>query len=144
VHFLLALPVLLLFLILEGGQLTGAMLVLPLVIALQFILTLSLAYPAATFHVRFRDMQYLLNVLLQLLFYLTPVFYDATAIPAHYQPLYRLNPMALLIDAYRAILLRGELPDCRALLVLGVLTAGLLALSYMVFMRESSRFVEEL
>jgi lipopolysaccharide transport system permease protein len=120
------------------------MLVLPLVIALQFILILSLVYPAATFHVRFRDMQYILNVLLQLLFYLTPVFYDATAIPAHYQLLYRLNPMALLIGAYRAILLRGELPDCLSLLVLGVLTTGLLALSYMVFMRESSRFVEEL
>lgn len=144
IHFLLALPILLLFLMLGGGRLTSVILVLPLVIAIQFILTLGLAYLIATFQVTFRDTQYLLGVLLQLFFFLTPIFYDASAIPARYQPLYRLNPMVHLLNAYRAILIQGELPDCLSLLVLSVFVAGFLFLSYMILKRASYHFVEEL
>jgi lipopolysaccharide transport system permease protein len=144
IHFLLALPVLGLFLVLDGSRITSAMLALPLVMALQFIWTLSLAYLLATFHVTFRDTQYLLGVLLQLLFYLTPIFYEISAIPAPYQALYRLNPMMHIIDAYRAILLHGKLPEHVASLgVLGLLAIGLLIFGYGHFTRVSYRFVEE-
>jgi lipopolysaccharide transport system permease protein len=144
IHFLLALPVLLLFLVLGGGRLTGAILMLPLVILLQFLLVLGLGYLVATVQVTFRDTQHLLGVLLRLLFYLTPVFYDASMVPARYQTLYRLNPMFHLITAYRAILIQGNLPDLRALLALGVLVGVLLWLGHTVFTRASYRFVEEL
>ena len=145
IHFLLALPVLVLFLMLDGSPVTSALGALPVVIALQFILTLGLAYLVATFHVTFRDTQYLLNVLLNLLFYLTPVFYEASAIPARYQSLYWLNPMVSLIDAYRTILAHGTLPNhLISLLVLGLCATALLVYGYVTFMRASYRFVEEL
>jgi lipopolysaccharide transport system permease protein len=136
--------VLWLFLALDGSHITSAMLALPLVIALQFICTLSLAYFMATFHVAFRDMQYLLGVLLQLLFYVSPIFYEASTIPARYQTLYRLNPMVHLVDAYRAILMHGVLPESLwPLLILGLLASGLLLVGYQHFTRISYRFVEE-
>ncbi len=144
IHFLLALPILFIFLFFDGYHLTSAILALPLVIMLQFILTLSLAYLVAPFHVRFRDTNYLLGILLMLVFYLTPVFYDAATIPARYQMLYRLNPMVNLLGAYRHILIQGELPNLQSLLVLYAISAGLLSLGYMVFMRAHYRFVEEL
>jgi ABC-type polysaccharide/polyol phosphate export permease len=144
IHFLLALPILLLFVLIAGIHLTSAILMLLVVIALQFLLTLSLAYLVATFHVTFRDTQHLLGVLLLLLFYLTPVFYTASAVPEPYQWLYFLNPMAHLIGAYRTILIQGEPPGYLMLLSLGVVSAGLLGLGYTVFMRASYRFVEEL
>jgi lipopolysaccharide transport system permease protein len=144
IHFLLALPVPLLFLLLGGGRLTPTLLALPLVIALQFLLILGLGYLAATANVTFRDTQHLLVVFFMLLFYLTPVFYDANAIPARYQILYRLNPMFHLITAYRAILIQGDLPDFRALLPLAALVGMLLWLGHSVFQRTSYRFVEEL
>jgi len=144
IHFLLALPILLLFLVLGGARLTSAILVLPLVTVLQFLLILSLGYLAATVHVTFRDTQHILGVFLMLLFYLTPVFYDASILPARYQAFYRLNPMMHLITAYRAILIHGNLPDLGALLALGVLVGVLLWLGHMVFKRASTRFVEEL
>ena len=100
---------------------------------------------AAPIHVRFRDTQYLLGVLLNLWFYLTPIFYDASSLPASYQSLYRLNPMVHLIDAYRAILVRGVLPEhLMSLLLLGLFATGLLACSYATFVRASSHFAEEL
>jgi lipopolysaccharide transport system permease protein len=144
IHFLLALPVPLLFLLLGGGRLTPTLLALPFVIGLQFLLILGLGYLAATANVTFRDTQHLLVVFFMLLFYLTPVFYDANAVPARYHVLYRLNPMFHLITAYRAILIQGELPDFRALLPLAALVGVLLWLGHSVFQRASYRFVEEL
>lgn len=142
-HFLLALPILLLFLTIEGRPMSSAVLSLPIVIIIQFVITLSLANVLAALHVTFRDTQYLLGVLLLLGFYLTPVFYDASAIPLRYQAIYRLNPMVHLVDAYRAILLKGSLPDPMSLLGLSLMAIGLLVVGYKIFVRASYRFVEE-
>jgi lipopolysaccharide transport system permease protein len=144
IHFLLALPILLVLSIRGDMQFTTAILVMPLVIALQLTLTLGLAYLIASLHVTFRDTQYLLGVLLQMLFFLTPVFYDTSTIPERYRFLYRLNPMVHLLDAYRAILMRGELPDPLSLAALGVISGCLLYFGYLMFKRASYFFVEEL
>jgi lipopolysaccharide transport system permease protein len=116
---------------------------LPVVMVLQFILTLSLAYAVATFHVSFRDTQYLLGVLLQMLFFLTPIFYDATAIPDRYRWLLNLNPMTYLVDAYRGVLGIGGLPNWRSLCGFGIGSMIMLLLGYAVFMRARYRFVED-
>jgi lipopolysaccharide transport system permease protein len=144
VHFLLALPILFAFLRLHGSPLTGTVLMLPLVVALQFALTMSLAYLVAALHVTFRDMQYLVGLGLQLLMFLTPVFYDAARVPALERGPYRMNPMVHLCDAYRAILIHGEFPDATSLLVLGACVVGLLAAGRVIFTRASDRFVEEI
>jgi lipopolysaccharide transport system permease protein len=144
IHFLFALPILLLFLMFGGIQLTNAIAALPLVIGIQFLLTLSLAYLVATIHVTFRDTQYLLGIVLMLGFYLTPVFYEASVIPARSQLLYHLNPMVDLLGAYRAILIEGEFPNAFPLLVISAFAVGLLWLTYTIFMRASYKFAEEL
>jgi lipopolysaccharide transport system permease protein len=144
IHFLLALPILFVFLFLGGVGLTGAVMVLPLVIALQFILTLSLAYFTATFYVTFRDTQHLLGVVLNLLFFLTPIFYKSSDLPAQYKAFYRLNPMVHLIEAYRAILLYGQLPNGIDLLALSLPAIVVLALGYYVFRKASDHFVDHL
>jgi lipopolysaccharide transport system permease protein len=144
VHFVLALPVLLLFLVAAGIPLTRSILALPLVIIIQFIFILSLAFLLATVHVTFRDTQYLLNILLMLAFYLTPVLYDSTAIPQRFYLIYLLNPMYHFINAYRAILLHGVWPDFIALGLVGAAASVLLLLGYWYFIITSFQFVEEL
>ena len=104
VHFLLALIVLLPFLALTGHQLTPALLLLPVLIAIQFVLSLGLGYLTAPLQVVLRDTQHTLGVIMMLGFYLTPVFYDLKAVPSEYLRLYYCNPMVTLIDAYRDIL----------------------------------------
>ena len=144
VHFLLALPVLALFLLLTGIQLQATALLLPAIILIQFFFTLSLAYFVATFHVSFRDTQHLVSVFLLFLFYLSPIFYDAGAIPDRYQFIYRLNPVLHLLEAYRAILIEGVQPAWTPLAILTLISALLLFLGYRLFMRASYFFVEEL
>jgi lipopolysaccharide transport system permease protein len=144
VHFVLALPVLFAFLLVGGGSLSAALLALPLVIALQFAFTLGLAYIVAALQVSFRDTQHLLGVGLMLLFYLSPVFYDASAVPPAYQAVYRANPMVPLIGAYRGLLLPGPAFDAAPLLVLSMVAGALLWAGHDAFRRASHRFVEEL
>jgi lipopolysaccharide transport system permease protein len=144
VHFLLALPILVVFLIIGHAKITFAVLVLPILIAVQFVLTLSLAYVVAAVHVRFRDTQYLLKVVLQFLFYLSPVFYATRDVPERFRPLYALNPLAFVIDAYRDVLIFGQLPRALPILGLTMVSVALLVIGLGVFRRASYRFVEEL
>src|SRR5262249_16913301 len=135
IHFLLALPILLAVLMNGGIAISTTIVLLPVIIAIQFALTLGLAYFSATLPVAFRVTQYLLGVALQLLFFLSPVFYDVSAIPQRFQFLYHINPMVTLIDAYRAVLIRGQFPHDTTLISLGLMTAVLLASGYFIFMR---------
>jgi lipopolysaccharide transport system permease protein len=144
IHFLLALPILAVFLAVDGFHSSTALLALPLVILIQFAFTLSLAYIAATLQVPFRDTQYLLGITLFLFFYLTPVFYDGTSLPTAFQSVYQLNPMVHFLAAYRNILIRGEWPAARSLLMLAILSAAVLWLGYFVFIKARDHFVEEL
>jgi lipopolysaccharide transport system permease protein len=144
IHFLLALPVLMIFLIIDGLQPNLVLLVLPVLLVIQFILTVSLAYPLAALNVTFRDTQHTLGVLLQMLFYLTPIFYDLNSVPKEYQIFYQLNPMVPLIEAYRAVLLRGVQPDWLALSIVSLAVIVLLPIGLGIFRRQSDRFVEEL
>jgi lipopolysaccharide transport system permease protein len=144
VHFLLALPVLLVFVAFDGGRFSADLLALPLVVAIQYVLTLSLAYPIATCHVRFRDTQHLVGVLLTVLFFFTPVFYEARSVPVQFRGLYDLNPMVQILSAYRGVLIQDQPVDLGSLGVLGVVALLMLTLGFEVFRRASFRFVEEL
>jgi lipopolysaccharide transport system permease protein len=144
IHFLLALPVLIIFLAVDGVEPSSVLFVLPLLMVIQFVLTVGLAYPLAALNVTFRDTQHTLGVLLQMLFYLTPIFYDLNSVPKQFHPLYQLNPMVPLIEAYRAILLKGTQPDWQVLLIVSLAVAVILPIGLAIFRRQSNTFVEEL
>ncbi|MCU0526943.1 MAG: ABC transporter permease [Elainella sp. Prado103] len=144
IHFLLALPVLLMFLVWDGASLNLNFLFLPLLLLLQSLLTIGFAYPLAALNVVFRDTQHTLGVILQLMFYLLPIFYTLEQVPDTLRGVYQLNPMVALLEAYRAILIRGVNPNGFALLMLVLVIAGLLPIGYRIFKRQSQRFVEEI
>lgn len=142
-NFIFAFPILLAFLLAGGHGLTMALSALPIVICVQGLFTLSLAYLLASVHVFFRDTQYLVGVVLMLGFYLSPVFYASSSIPLQYQPLYRLNPMVDLINSYRSVLMAGRFPDFSTLAVIAAESALVLICTYSLFARTSYRFIEE-
>jgi homopolymeric O-antigen transport system permease protein len=142
-HFLLAFPILFGLAVVSGIPITGALVWLPLVILVQYVLTLSFSLLAACVHVNFRDTQYLLGVFLMLGFFLTPILYDVSMVPERYRTLYQLNPMTHLVGAYRAVLIRGWRPDLVSLGVVAVVSLVLLRLFYLLFRRASATFAEE-
>lgn len=144
IHFLLAFPILAVFLAMDGHHFSMALLALPLVILIQFVFTVSLGYIVATLQVTFRDTQHLLGVLLFLMFYLTPVFWDSARLAPQVQPLIQMNPMAQLLAAYRSVLVHEQLPDAAVLGRLCLISAAILSLGCWMFLRARNRFVEEL
>jgi len=144
IHFLLALPILAVFLVMDGYRPDRSLVALPLVVVFQFALILSLAYIVATLQVKFRDTQYLLGIVLFLGFYLTPIFWDAARIPDPYRTIMNFNPVAVLLNAYRAILVNGKWPDFPSLLAVGFGSIVFLVVGYALFSFARNRFVEEL
>jgi lipopolysaccharide transport system permease protein len=143
-HFVMSLPVLFVLLVTSGVHLTIAALALPVLMGVQFVLILALAYPLSAIHVWFRDTQYFLGLALQLLFFMTPVFYEPKTIPERFQYLYRLNPMVGIVDGYRDVLIRGVFPPLDSWVILAVVSTALLFLGLNMFKRASHRFVDEL
>lgn len=144
VHFLLALPVLLVFLVIDGVEPTSVIFLLPFLMGLQFALIVTLAYPLAALNVTFRDTQHILSVLLQMLFYLIPVFYDMNSVPEKYKIFYQINPMVIIIDSYRKVIIQGVQPDWKYLLITALIIVVILPIGHKFFQRQSVRFVEEL
>lgn len=144
IHLVLALPILVVFLLIDGARLTPLILLLPLLQLVQFALTVTFAYFLAALNVTFRDTQHTLGVLLQFWFYLTPIFYEIKSIPGKYWYIYGLNPMVHIVTCYRQILIWGTQPDWLALTVISAVALGLLPVGYRLFKRQSLRFVEEI
>ena len=144
VHFVLALPILILFLLVDGVRLTPLVLVLPLLQLIQFALTVTFSYFLAALNVTFRDTQHTLGVLLQFLFYLSPIFYEIDSIPKQYWYAYGLNPMVHIVTCYRQILMWGTQPDWLALAIISGITLLFLPIGFQIFKRQSLRFVEEI
>lgn len=108
--YLVAIPILIGVLIAYNVTFTPALLVFPLLLIIQGWLTVGLSLIVATANVYFRDVQHIVGVLLLLLFYLTPVFYRPQAVVERYHVIYALNPIAVLLQSYRAIFLYGVMP----------------------------------
>jgi lipopolysaccharide transport system permease protein len=144
IHFLITLPILALLPVSHEPSAGAALLWLPVVILVQYTLTLSLALLAASLHVRFRDTQYLLGVFLMLGFFLTPIIYELRVVPERYLGFYAFNPMSHVIAAYRAVLMRGESPDLGTLGAVALFSLAQLGVFYALFQRASVRFAEEL
>jgi ABC-type polysaccharide/polyol phosphate export permease len=114
VNFALAMVVLFAALFAVGIGLTPWALLLPIVIFVQLLFTLGLAFLLSTLNVFYRDVAMIMDVLLLAWFFLTPVMYPIDILPEQAMVLgielpvqrltYILNPMASLIASYRSIL----------------------------------------
>ena len=82
-----------------------ALLWFPGVFALQLLLTLGVGLALSIITVHVRDVAQAVPVLLQLLFYTTPILYPLSLIPETYRDLYMLNPLACLVQTYHAVFL---------------------------------------
>jgi ABC-type polysaccharide/polyol phosphate export permease len=158
-NFVLALPVLALFLFLFQVPLTTAALYLPVIMLVQVAFTMGVALILATINVFYRDTAVIMEVVMQAWFFMTPVFYPVDLLPVTQvvrgievpvqRLVYILNPMASIIASYRSVLYgftNGSPPAAPAFDFFSrtILTAlAVLVIGYAVFIRYSARFGEE-
>ena len=109
--FCIVFSIFLLFLILVHGAPTSRWLALPLLLAIQLLFTAGVSFMIAAWVPFFPDLIMINNQLLTLWFFLSGIFFDISNIDAKLRSLLSLNPMAVIIDSYRAVLLHDSWPD---------------------------------
>jgi lipopolysaccharide transport system permease protein len=143
-HFVIALPLLFGLLWWNGIKPNVTWWALPWIVLIQYLLSVGLAYPLASLNALHRDTQHIVSVLLQLMMFVTPVFYDIAVVPEPLREWFQWNPMVSLVDAWRSVLLDGRWPDWRALWMLFSIAIILLVAGRRIFIAQSHRFVEEM
>ena len=144
INFVFALPLVLLFLTLFHVQLGWSLLALPIVMAVQFLFTLGVVLLLATYTVFFRDLQQIISHAMMALFFVTPILYDWSAVPARYQAVLRLNPLSVLILSYKNIFYYGTFPHWDNLGVVVGVTLILLWVGSRAFYQHREVFAEYL
>ncbi len=154
VHFLLALIVLFVLMFVSQTPPTRWLVLLPILVVIQLLFTLGLAFFLSAINVYYRDTAQIMEVLMLAWFFLTPIFYSTDLIPQSKEifgvvvPVQRLayivNPMASLIASYRVILYDGAPPALDFFLRTALTSLIVLALGYWFFHRLSRDFGEVL
>ena len=121
----------------------GYLLLMPLLLAIQLAWALGLGLLLAPFNGRYRDVKYMLPLAVQLYYFATPVIYPVSLAPAWARWLYEFNPLAAVIDSYRAALGGRALPWA-SLGFSAAAAAVVLVLGAMVFMRREQDLVDVL
>ena len=121
-----------------------ALLCLPVVMIVEYILALGITMVVAAVTVYLRDVEYILGILTMAWQFWTPVMYGVDMVPVQLQKIFYLNPMTPIIVAYRKILYEGQVPQLSTL-VSGALMGGIiLVVGWMLFHCLQKHFVEEL
>lgn len=142
VNFLFSLPVLFGLMALTQVPFTLNILFLPLLIVIQFLLTLGISLILCTLNTFFRDVEQLLGPILLAWFYVTPVIYQASAIPDQFRFLFYANPMAPLIASYQRIFYAGQPPLLEHLLYGCGVGAAFFLIGYAIFYSQKFNFAE--
>lgn len=141
-NFLFALPMIVAFMLVTGEPFSPALVTLPLVIFLELIFLSGLSLALAAINVRFRDVQHILGNFLTFWFFLSPIIYPATSIPAKLKFTLIVNPIAIFTQMYHGMFLEGAYPQMVLLVLAGAVSFATLIVGNLVFNSFREEFAE--
>lgn len=144
VNFLISTVIIIAFAIFGGKGINGLIIFYPFILLAQYLLLIFIALVVSSISVYVRDLQHLIGVALQLLFYAAPIVYAPEAIPQDFQWILNINPMAYIINAYRDIFYNQTMPDISNILILILIFAMLCVFGYIIFNKLQKGFAEQL
>ncbi len=134
-----------LFLVFSGIGFSWFIIFFPLIVLTQFIVQQALIFITSAINVYVRDSEYIINFIISMLFYATPVLYSANMFSgSKIEWIIKLNPMATIINSYRDIFYYQTMPNIKMLLIVLVAGSILLYLGLRIFRKLEKGFAEEL
>jgi lipopolysaccharide transport system permease protein len=122
-----------------------AILLLPLIIAVQAVFTLAVALFLAMANLFYRDVKYLFEVVLTVWMFASAIVYPLESIQGGMLGFaLRANPMTTIVDAYRHVILYGTAPPAVAFASVALLSVILLPIMWLLFHRSEFRFAEHI
>lgn len=143
VNYFISVPIILIFLSFSGIGFSFNILWLPLIAITQYILTIGIVLITSAIDVYIRDAEYIINFIVTMLFYATPVLYSTSLFPEKYRWILYLNPMTTIINCYRDIFYYKQCPHLLALFGVLILSFILLIIGALVFKKLKKGFAEE-
>lgn len=143
-NLILSIPAILIVIVITGASWSWLYLLGFFFLLTLFIQSYSIALILSIWFVHLRDLRHILNIILQIWFYVTPVIYSAEMLPAGWEWLLYANPVAFNFTGLHDIMIFQRLPDPTGISILAIWTIGLLILSLAVHLRSSSKLAESI
>ena len=143
-HSLVSLLVLLIAFIIFNGYLHWTAIFTPFVLLPLVILTLGLAWMLASLGVFLRDVGQTIGIITTIAMFLAPVFFPVTALPENFRPLIMANPLTLIIEQARQVLIWGDLPDWTGLGIYTLVASAVAWVGYAWFQKTRKGFADVL
>lgn len=141
-HGLISLTILLVANLLITGTFQWTLILLPVVVLPLLFLSLGLMWFLASLGVFIRDIGYTVALVVQVLFFLTPIFYKLENIPEPLQTFIRFNPLASIVENVRRVVLWGRMPSWFGFALWLMLTGAVMILGYAWFMKTKKAFAD--
>lgn len=143
INFCLTLIPLLAVIILTGtiSHISVWYLLLPVIFFFGLLFTIGIGFILSTISVFLRDILYIYGIIVMILNYVTPIFYDISIIPNKYLPIFRLNPLFVYVNSSRDIILFGRCPASTQLILMVVYGIGSLLIGALIFKKNQDKFV---
>ena len=144
VHLLFSIPILL---VLSATNARGPswnwILGIPLLILVQLLFTFGVSLIISITNTYFRDIEYLVGVSMNLVFWMTPITYPMSSIPERFRPLALLNPLTSIMSAWRNLFLKNEIL-WKELGIASGMAVAFLVIGFYVFCKMEKRLDEVL
>jgi lipopolysaccharide transport system permease protein len=144
VHAGISIAVLLLALLTLRGSVPITVLLLPIVLFPLVLMTLGVGWVLAALGVYIRDIGQMVGILTTVLLFMSPMFYPISAVPESFRPVIRANPLTLIMEQARAVLIWGRQPDFSALAIYLAVAMAVCMAGFWCFQRIRKGFADVL
>lgn len=132
------------FMIIFGAQPTYLIILFPIVLLVEFMLALGISLAIASMNVRYRDIQWIWAVVMQVGFFMTPIMYSFTVFGSSpFVPLLEFNPIGVIMGMLRGVLIYGTLPALNDVAYVAIITIVSLLIGWLIFRKLEPSFAEE-
>lgn len=142
IHSLISLCLLLVGVIFFMGTTTWTIIFLPVLFIPLFAFILGFSWLLASLGVFIRDIGHSVGVFTQVLFFLSPIFYPISAVPENFQIFMFINPLTVIIESFRAVIIWGTMPNWYSLLWVTAISFCVLIGGYLWFIKTKKAFAD--
>ena len=143
VNFFISCIIILIFCIFGGLGVSWHLLLLPVFAVIQFFLTLGIVLALSAINIYIKDVEYIVQFFINMMFYGTPILYSTELFPERLRWVLYLNPLTELINAYRDLFMYHKLPELLPTAYLLGITAVLFFIGLAIFRKLEKGFAEE-
>ena len=129
------------YLAVRGELAYSALPTLVIPVATLLLLTCALSIAVSLFDVYTRDLRFLLGNILSVWFFLVPIVYRPRMAPKYLRWFQQIDPLATIVDEFRAVLYSGRVPPVRPMVITLLAVAALFSVVLTVFRRSSRSFL---